>query len=154
MICIGSGSGNAENLAKIIVEQKSSNEELFLLFPCGNLTDIFLSTELAPKNVRIEQIVCYETKPRSRVELFSHLNSFLSEDDSFDFVVFFSPSGVQSSKDYFFEQISYDHSRTKFVALGLKTSAEMEKSGLRVSAVCERPNAVSLIEAIKNCENI
>jgi len=149
MTCIGSSSGSAEKLSEIIIDSRCSKVELFLLFPCGNLTDDFLSTELARKNVRIEPIVCYETKPRSETELFHHLNSCL-KNEPFDFVVFFSPSGVQSAKNYFLGQKSFDQSRTKFVALGQKTSAEMIKVGLRVSVVCQQPNAQSLLEAIES----
>ena len=96
------------------------------------------------------QIVCYETKPRPEGELFHHLSSCL-KNDAFDFVVFVSPSGVQSAKNYFFQQNKVDQlSRTKFVALGQKTSGEMFRAGFQVSAVCQQPNAPSLLEAINN----
>ena len=153
MTCYGSRCGNAENLSKFISKNKTSilkNNNPVLLFPCGNLTDDFLSTNLSTDGIQVDEIVCYETQSRNSDELNRHLNSMLKgKEDFFDFVVFFSPSGVQSSKDYFLKS-EENCEQTKFIALGQKTSVEMEKAGIEVAAICQQPNPSSLIEAIKN----
>ena len=152
MTCHGSNCGNAENLSKFISENKNSilkKENPVLLFPCGNLTDDYLSTFLSTQEVNVDKVVCYETTSRNVEELNLHLKSMLKgDDDYFDFVVFFSPSGVQSAKDFFLKK-DENFERTKFVALGQKTSIEMENVGIKVDQICRQPNASSLIEAIK-----
>ena len=156
MTCHGAGCGNAENLSKFIFDNKNSIlgscNKISLLFPCGDLTDDLISETLTASDsqIQVEKIVCYETKPRDLEELSRHVNSIL-KGDAFDFAVFFSPSGVRSAKDYFLRAEVSNSYQTKFIALGQKTSSEMEKHGLKVEAVCQQPNVSSLIEAIKSC---
>nr|WP_236669130.1 uroporphyrinogen-III synthase [Aquimarina mytili] len=73
---------NASDLAKIII--KKYQNESFLFF-CGNLRRNELPDLLKQNDVEIKEQVVYKT----------HLNS-RKFDRSFDGVLFFSPSGVQS----------------------------------------------------------
>ena len=102
LTCHGSASGSAENLSKFIVENKKQIfgnflEAKRLLFPCGNLTDDQMSELLPSEGIYIDKVVCYKTDCRDSTELSRHLDSMTTAKSHFDFVVFFSPSGVQGS---------------------------------------------------------
>ena len=145
-------AGDASKMSEIFSSSKSPNDEQCLLFLCGDSPETTSSTSL-PENVRIEKLVCYRTIPRPETELHKHLDSVLKDRNCFDFTAFFGPSSVQITKSYFFGQ-NFDQFRTKFVALGAETAAEMEKVGLKVSCLCSETNASALAEVIKKSAEI
>ena len=140
-------AGDASKMSEIFSSSKSPNAEQSVLFLCGDSPETTSSTSLL-KYVRIEKFVCYRTIPRPETELHKHLDSVLKDRNCFDFTAFFGPSSVQITKSYFFGQ-NFDQFRTKFVALGAETAAEMEKVGLKVSCLCSETNASALAEVIK-----
>ncbi|MBQ4801317.1 uroporphyrinogen-III synthase [Aquimarina sp. MMG015] len=73
---------NASNLAKIIV--KSYKKEQFYFF-CGNMRRAELPLTLKENTIQLEQIVVYKTHMKSK-----------KFDRTFEGILFFSPSGVQS----------------------------------------------------------
>ena len=145
-------AGDASKMSEIFGSSKSPNDEQCLLFLSGDSPESTSSPSLL-KYVRIEKFVCFRTIPRPETELHKHLDSVLKDRNCFDFTAFFGPSSVQITKSYFFGQ-NFDQFRTKFVALGAETAAEMEKVGLKVSCLCSETNASALAEVIKKSAEI
>lgn len=73
-------------------------DRLPFLFPCGNIKRDVLKTELLKQNINLEEITVYETKPNPKIEeeLGDVTDNWRKIPEIF---VYFSPSGVQSTKE-------------------------------------------------------
>lgn len=98
---------NAEELANFIIEK--SKKETFLHF-CGNIALDTLENKLSKEKIEYKKVIVYETKLKYPV-----INN------SFDDIVFFSPSGVRS----FIKNNSLVGKRV--FSIGNTTTQELEK---------------------------
>ena len=137
--CLGSESGNATELAKFIVAQTCKPQSL--LFPTGSLTDDFLPEELSKAQIKVEKIIAYETRPHSRLTTNTErINSVVGQ----AILVFFSPSGVNFTKDHL------EKASCMTVALGPSTEKALIEAGFKVNEVCLQPNVNEVVKCIKN----
>jgi len=134
----GRDSGNADKLAPIVANAVSASPFPVLL-PCGNLSE-HLHTALEKANVKVEPIVCYESKIHP--ELASNVsNMALSQND---IIVFFSPSGVKNV----LPTLGDLSNGLNFCAIGPTTRKAIEENGLKCLAEAEKPNPEELVKAI------
>lgn len=116
LVCKGSETGNANNLADIIIDgicitflkEKQTNTLTFFLekesyckpflFPHGNLRTGTLHERFKEVGLELDETLVYETIPNSNIQ-----TEFALVTKSFsalpEFIVFFSPSGVLSALD-------------------------------------------------------
>ncbi|XP_044743336.1 uroporphyrinogen-III synthase-like, partial [Chrysoperla carnea] len=142
--CSGQESGNAINLAKIIISDVSGTKQPFL-FPCGNIKRDVLKTELQKEDIHLEEVTIYETikNPDIETEFGKITENFTRIPEVF---VYFSPSGVQSTKNII-ERLGIQHS-LKFIAIGPTTAEEITKIGWELSGFAEKPTPESLLKTI------
>lgn len=78
------------------------------LFPCGNIKRDVLKTELQKEDIHLEEVTIYETikNPEIETEFAKITENFTRIPEGF---VYFSPSGVQSTKDII-ERLGIQHS--------------------------------------------
>ncbi|KAJ0173880.1 hypothetical protein K1T71_010026 [Dendrolimus kikuchii] len=142
---LGATSGNAENLAKIIL--KENNENSKFLFPCGNLRSETIPTTLQSAGVTVDALTVYETKENENLKLdLMELNE--SEEDPCC-VVFFSPSGCE----YIHRQLqtfSNKLSHLPHFAIGNSTAHKIENLGMEIAGVAAKPKAESLVESVQS----
>lgn len=140
----GEESGNAENLAKIIVHKNPANSKF--LFPCGNLRSETLPRSLSDAGISVDALTVYETKENS------NLKTDLLELDSRHSpccLVFFSPSGCE----YIHRELqTFSNKLNKLprFAIGNSTAHKIENLGLEIAGVAAQPQADSLVESIVN----
>ncbi|KAJ8920147.1 hypothetical protein NQ315_011806 [Exocentrus adspersus] len=143
--CEGKESGSALNLTKVIVERKSEYHKPFL-FPHGNLkTDIF-NLELGKEGIQVEEVLVYETiaNPSISNELADVTDNLTSIPE---YVVFFSPSGFQSSIEHL-KKIPVDLSSVKFVAIGPVTELSIREENYEIYGVTKHPTPKDLLDVI------
>lgn len=146
-------SGDASSLAKFIVqyteelsaEEKSAIQSKRLLFLTGDKTRDELSSALSAASIAVEQLQVYSTHPNS------NLTAMLEAAQSnivnkFDWVVFFSPSGVDLTLSTL--KNSPDWASTKVAAIGNTTKLHLESQSVLVHAVPSKPTAEQLFGAI------
>lgn len=141
---LGNSSGNAENLAKIIINENSSNATF--LFPCGNLRSEMLPNVLKTNGMTIDALTVYETK--ENVKLKSDLME-LNESQNPCCMVFFSPSGCE----YTYRQLqtfSNNLSDLPHFAIGNSTAHKIQNLGVEVAGVAAKPQAQSVVLAVQN----
>lgn len=141
---IGSEAGNAASLAVIIGENEKPGSKL--LFPCGNLKRSELEDGLKRDNIELEAVVCYETKPR---EDFHKILANDNDGNFFDFVVFFSPSGVKSA----FKALLNTCPGSKVIAIGPTTAESLKEKGCPDVLIARKPNALGIVQIMKENMN-
>jgi uroporphyrinogen-III synthase len=118
---------NAKELADIIVKRGDIKE---IVFFCGNQRRNELQDTLQKNNIRINEIVVYQTIPASdKIEKYYHG------------ILFFSPSGVQS----FFKKNKLDDKAILF-AIGNTTGNEIKKYSKNRVVISDLPSSKDLIE--------
>jgi uroporphyrinogen-III synthase len=142
---------NALALAVKITEIKDNIKGKPLLFLCGNLRRDELILQLQSQAIAIEELIVYETKGSNK-----ELEEVLKSPQEPMWIVFFSPSGVQTflkeseTKPQLSLLISGEKN-CKIAAIGPTTALEFQKIfGRSSDIVSEAPNATSLVSAIKN----
>lgn len=143
----GEDSGNAENLCKVIMEDIKPGSKP-LLYPCGSMRRETLPKTLKKEGINFTEDVAYQTVPSP--DLDQQLSKYLQEKDAPAFIVFFSPSGVQYSKDIL-KRLKPELQNTKFLAIGTTSQAAMEEHGIPVEDVSDKPNPASLLQTIQRC---
>ncbi len=123
------GGGLAEEVMQVTISSP-------WLFVCGNLRRDELPDTLLEGNVPFEELEVYETLMRQDLKL----ESFTIP----DWVVFFSPSGLETVKPQW--PPSWDDVR--IAAIGSTTAAAIEAEGLHVSATAATPDPQSLLKAL------
>ncbi len=113
------------------------NEKKPWLFICGNLRRDELPEALTEAGVAFEELVVYRTLPAESIDL--------TEDDAPEWVVFFSPSGVNAVSNQWPD--SWQH--TQRAAIGNTTAKAITQMGWSVSAIADKPEPQSLLEAIQ-----
>ncbi len=106
------------------------------LFVCGNLRRDELPDRLDEAGVPFEELEVYETLMREdlSLELFEQP----------DWVVFFSPSGLETVKP----QWPLIWKDVKMAAIGSTTATAIQNAGWPVSAISEKPTPESLLNAV------
>lgn len=121
---LGENSGDAVRLAPIISDAFQENKsKIKLLFP-GAATKIGgLAEKISP--IIVVDLPVYETLSRSEEEIKSELENI----DHFDFVVYFSPSGVTAAK----KSILLHSPNARVIAIGPTTAKSLEKPLISVT---------------------
>ncbi len=136
----GQGSGNASNLADLILEHHRPGDRF--LFPCGNLKQSDIEKVLCQHGISVVSVIAYETVPREDIE--DEIKEKL--DQPVDFVVYFSPSGVKVA----YEQLTKHSPNAKIISIGPTTSEALSTSGCNKVHVADKPNADSVAKMIRD----
>lgn len=142
--CLGSQSGNANDLAEIIISdiEKISKP---LLYPCSEIARDTIDQVLTKNRINLKKLVAYRTIPRESLEA-DFLNVVGSVPKIF---VFFSPSAVR----YLVSVLKKHPNNIKnirAVAIGPVTKQSLIEADLTVYATATKPNSESLLEAIND----
>lgn len=142
--CKGQESGNASNLAKVIINDKN-NLLKSLLLPCGNLKTDTLINELNKASIPVDIITVYQTVINSTLENdFNILTKNYTEIP--EYFVYFSPSGVNCTYDYI--QRFNILADIQFIAIGPTTESALINKNLKVKSVAQKPTPQELLIAI------
>lgn len=131
----GREAGSAGVLANLIIEH---DFEKPLLFLSGNRRRDTLPDRLNSANISFEELVVYETHLRRRLEW------PFDPEDAPEWVVFFSPSGIEAVQED--DRIPWEHLRT--AAIGSTTAGALRERGWIVDAVAEAPEPEALYRAV------
>lgn len=147
----GHATGNAENLARLILQENPSGSKF--LFPCGNLRSETLPAALDASGMSVDALTVYETV--ENVNLKSNLME-LSTRGAVEgtgaatlpcALVFFSPSGCE----YIHRELqtfSNELAQLPHFAIGNSTAHKIETLGLEIAGVAAKPRPDSLIHSI------
>ncbi|KAL0820028.1 hypothetical protein ABMA28_005987 [Loxostege sticticalis] len=142
---LGSTSGNADNLAKIISEENSKSSRF--LFPCGNLRSEILPSTLESAGISVDAVTVYETMENENLQ--KELIELDESEEEPYCLVFFSPSGCE----YVHRQLKTFSNKLSSIphfAIGNSTAHKIENFGVDIAGVAERPKADSLVQAVQN----
>lgn len=142
---VGHETGNADKLAKYIIENNAQNNTKPFLYPCGNLRRDTLSVKLKTEGFVLEEIVVYETIRSKTIE--GNMRKLTALHGTPKYVVYFSPSGVQYTTDLYDSDIM-KLKETKIVAIGSTTEAELKERRMTVAAVATTPDHTGVTEAL------
>lgn len=140
----GSDSGNAKNLANLIINIMKENCEKPLLLPCSDIARDIIPQILSNNKMEVKKIVVYKTKAHHFLE--EALSEALNQ--SPHVLVFYSPSIVDnmmnalSNNKTIFENF-------KIIAIGPVTEEALENAGIKVHGVAEKPEPSALTEVIQ-----
>lgn len=135
----GQEAGSAEVLADTIVEHEFEKPLLFL---SGNRRRDTLPDRLASADLPLEELVVYETHLCRRLEW------PLDSEEASDWVVFFSPSGIEAARND--RRIRWK--RMRAAAIGSTTAGALRDRGWTVDAVAEDPEPEALCRAVVEAE--
>lgn len=127
------GRGNMDGLIEIILKAKNEN----YLVPCSNIYKQDLPSLLEEHHIKYSKAVIYQT-----------LASDLSDLDiySYDMLVFFSPTGVES---LFHNFPDYKQGETIIACFGPTTAQAIEEAGLRLDIKAPTKASPSMTMAIE-----
>ncbi len=128
----GAASGTAEALAAHIEPAEAP-----LLFLAGNRRRDTLPRALEAAGVPFAEQCVYETHVRTDLDF--------SEEPAPDWVVFFSPSGIEAAR----QARGIDWRTVRKAALGPTTAAALKEAGWTVEAVAEVPTPEALAAALR-----
>ncbi|XP_039263733.2 uroporphyrinogen-III synthase-like [Styela clava] len=146
--CSGSGCGNAEELAKLIIAENSSISSKGFLFPCGQLKRETLPNMLKEAEIKLTCQTVYETIEHPKI--FEAIKNHKSQNINPTIAIFFSPSGVQFSLPKFKQVYGEDLNGFYCAAIGQTTSEALKQAGIQPCCVAEHPNPDSLYLSIKS----
>ncbi|ERL94413.1 uroporphyrinogen-III synthase [Dendroctonus ponderosae] len=143
--CTGGSAGNAKNLANDILKNKLKYSKPFL-FPHGNLKSDTLNLELEKEGLQLDGVEVYETTPNPNIETdFANVTSQFHSIP--EYIVFFSPSGFNSSIDLI-GRVATDLNKLKFIALGPVTELAICDKNMLVYGTAKKPNPEELLKVI------
>lgn len=120
---------NAAALADVIIEDRQTKE---ITFFCGNQRRDELPEKLRKANIAVQEVVVYETNATP-----------VKVQGSYDAVLFFSPSGVDS---YF--SMNTVQPETVLFAIGQTTAAAIKKYTNNLIVISEHPGKENVIDGI------
>ncbi|KAK7058748.1 hypothetical protein SK128_023752 [Halocaridina rubra] len=141
---IGKESGNAQQLAPIIIKETVAFDKP-LLYPCGNLGRDELPKLLASQDRDFRALTCYETTEHPNLK--STLQKLKDEQPAY--IVFFSPSGVNITLAIF-KALGFSLTNIKVIAIGPTTNTALVKEGVPVFGVCPSPSPEGLLHVCKS----
>ncbi|KAM3959404.1 uroporphyrinogen III synthase 1 [Aphomia sociella] len=142
---LGSTTGNAENLAKLICEENSKSSKF--LFPCGSLRSEILPNMLQTQGITVDAITVYETKENENLK--QDLMALSESKHEPCCMVFFSPSGCE----YIHRQLQTFINKLSTLphfAIGNTTAHKIENLGLEIAGVAAKPVAESVVESVNS----
>lgn len=140
----GKETGNATELSSFICSRCQDETSLRnFLFPAGNLRQDTLENSLKECSITLRPIEIYDTieNPELEKSIEALKNTIL------DFIVFFSPSGVQFSLPLL-KKHKINLETVKFIAIGPTTKKTIEENGLKCSYLCSKPTPEDLIKIL------
>ncbi|KAL5016970.1 hypothetical protein ScPMuIL_006559 [Solemya velum] len=140
----GQESGNAEMLSKEIIKDLEKDSKP-LLYPCGNLKKDTLPKLLDENGLKLTEVTVYKTAPNKDLE--GLVRNYIHSEGVPEFVVFFSPSGVQSITSAVPSDI-LPLTKVKVIAIGPTTQKAIEQQGLAVYGVATKPEPQALLNII------
>ncbi|RKO84618.1 tetrapyrrole biosynthesis, uroporphyrinogen III synthase, partial [Blyttiomyces helicus] len=140
---IGESTGTADALASLIIASYPSTSPP-LLFLAGDKRRDVLPTRLAEARVPFQELQSYETRPSSRFR--ADLEAEVGGRAGVDWVVFFSPSGVDVAVNALRELEGWG--KTRVACIGPTSERRATEVGLRVEAVAAKPGPQELLDAI------
>ncbi|CAG5055688.1 unnamed protein product [Parnassius apollo] len=140
---LGTSTGNAENLAKLITKENPESSKF--LFPCGNFSSELLPSMLHSSGIVVDSLTVYETKENENLR-----TNLMAVNDSEEpcCMVFFSPSGCE----YIHRQLQTFNNKLSNLphfAIGNSTAHKIENLGVEIAGVAVKPKAESVIESIE-----
>lgn len=144
--CFGKETGNAKELAELLIVSVPKRSKP-LLYPCSEIGRETIEKILNENDIKIHKIVAYKTLPTETLE--RDLSKFM--DDRSKIFVFFSPSTVEHVVALLKEK-SYNMNNVKAVAIGPVTGQALLNAGLNIFATANKPDPMSLLDAISNAE--
>ncbi|KAJ3294581.1 hypothetical protein HK104_003476 [Borealophlyctis nickersoniae] len=140
----GEDSGTADGLADLIVNEPKTDKPL--LFLVGDKRRDVLPHRLTQAGVSYDELLVYETQPSSTfpTDLETQLRNL--PDGSVDWVVFFSPSGVDVALPSL--QGTSWWSWTRIAAIGPTTGRYLGGAGVKVDAEAVKPSPEALLDAM------
>ncbi|XP_043672209.1 uroporphyrinogen-III synthase-like [Vespula pensylvanica] len=144
--CLGSQSGNANDLAKIIISDMKEISKP-LLYPCSEIARDTIDQVLSKNRINLHKLVAYRTIARESLEA-DFLNVIGSVPKIF---VFFSPSAVQYLVSVL-KKYPDNIKNIKAVAIGPVTKQSLIEADFTIYATATKPNPASLLEAINNAD--
>ncbi len=130
----GQESGSAASLGSVIAKK---TPERPLLFLSGSRRRDTLPAGLSAAGVPFVEQEVYRTHTRTHLEL--------SDSVPGDWLVFFSPSGLEAIR----QSPGIDIAQYRLAAIGPTTAAALEQAGATVQAVAETPTPRALMAAIQ-----
>ncbi|CAL4083635.1 unnamed protein product [Meganyctiphanes norvegica] len=146
MPTIGQESGNAQQLAPIIIRETKAFDKP-LLFPCGNIKRDELPRLLANADRDFRALTCYETSQHPSLK--SKIQDLISKGLRPNCIVFFSPSGVSYVLPIL-KSAGFDLTGMKIIAIGPATNSALVQSSIPVSGVCNTPSPEGLLHILKS----
>ncbi|XP_076762274.1 uroporphyrinogen III synthase 1 [Xylocopa sonorina] len=144
--CFGKETGNAKQLADLLVSSVAK-ESKPLLYPCSEIGRDTIEKILSENGIKVHKKIVYRTLPSKSLE--HDLLEFM--DNVPKIFVFFSPSTVEYIVSLLREK-SYDIRNVKAVAIGPVTRQALIDAGLKDFATANKPEPISLLEAIRDAE--
>ncbi|KAL4232258.1 uroporphyrinogen-III synthase [Mactra antiquata] len=141
---IGEDAGNAEKLAELIIEELNDTEKA-ILYPCGNLRKDTLSLKLKQAGFTLNEIEVYETIRNKEIN--SRVKDYIDKKGTPEYVVYFSPSGVQCTENLISSNILPVKS-LKVVAIGPTTEKELIKQHIPCYGVARKPDPNGVLEVL------
>lgn len=140
----GRDTGNAQKLSELIIEKFTDRPSKGFLCPSGNLRLGILERNLNEVSISIEYVEVYETIEHP--QLAGSIEEL--KDIKIDFIVFFSPSGVDFSLPHL-KRHGIDLQQLKIIAIGPSTKKCLVDHELQCYAECDKPNSESLLAALR-----
>ena len=134
----GQESGSAQELAALIVRHSFKEPLLFL---CGNRRRDVLPNRLREAGIPFEEQRVYETRLRTDLDLTTPTVP--------DWLVFFSPSGIEAVRQAGAMQDAHHLAAVRLAAIGPTTARALREAGWAPDAVADRPAPDALVEAIR-----
>ncbi|TPX66168.1 uroporphyrinogen-III synthase [Spizellomyces sp. 'palustris'] len=143
---VGEYAGTADVLSDFIINEGRPSAPLLLL--AGDKARDVLPQRLAAANVPFEKVMVYLTGPLPDFEavLAAQIEGCLGETDVIDWVVFFSPSGVDVALTSLSEMTWWDTVRC--ASIGPTTSRRLQEKQVKVSAEASTPCPEALLAAV------
>ncbi|KOX78820.1 Uroporphyrinogen-III synthase [Melipona quadrifasciata] len=136
--CFGKETGNAKELAELLMISVTKRSKP-LLYPCSEIGRETLEKILNENEIKIHKIIAYRTLPTETLE--RDLSKLMDD----------SPSTVEHVVALLKEK-SYNMNNVKAVAIGPVTGQALLNAGLNIFAIANKPDPVSLLNAISNAE--
>ena len=146
--CKGEKSGTGAALARIIVGDKANfDSSKDLLFISGALKRPELSNIILKAKLGLKDVIAYETVCDPSTE--SKINHYVRNHGVPDFLVFFSPSGVDFCLDTWRKMWKLSSKFSSVVSIGPSTTVKLESEGINDVKTAEFPSPKYIFDIIK-----
>lgn len=142
---LGAATGNAENLAKQIINENPKSSRF--LFPCGNLKSETVVASLQENSINVDALTVYLTKENDNLK--TNLIELNEHKPTLCGLIFFSPSGCE----YIYRQLqtfSNNLSVLPHFAIGNSTAHKIVNLGAEVAGVAALPKPECIVESVQN----